>query len=161
MTKSLWTESEAKSLWVEVFRHQKAESELSADDLDAMSSDDLNAWLSDGRMLKDAVCELANQTQMQMADLWKDAVDAESHIWKQAISRTACRPVEAADDEPVIPLEFQTKPMTQKAYAELNGVKAKTIRRWMKYGHPSGEKLRFMKKGSLWIFDNRQDWSKK
>jgi len=153
------TKSEAKSLWLEVFRHQRAEAKLSDDDMDAMDAKEINAWMDAGRRLKNAVCELANQTQMQMADLWKDAVDAESLVWKQAISRTADD--DPADDEPVIPLEFQTKPMTQKAYAELNGVKAKTIRRWMKYGHPSGEKLRFMKKGSLWIFDNRQDWSKK
>ena len=143
------TKSEAKSLWLEVFRHQRAEAKLSADDMDAK---EINAWMDAGRRLKNAVCELANQTQMQMADLWKDAADAESLIWKQAISRTADDP---ADDEPVIPLEFQTTPMTQEAYAEENGVTAKTIRRWME-----GE-LRFMKKGSQFIFDKRQDFSKK
>ena len=147
------TKSEAKSLWLEVFRHQRAEAKLSADDLDAMDAKEINAWMDAGRRLKDAVCELANQTGMQLGDLWKDAADAESLIWKQAISRTADD--DPADDEPVIPLEFQTTPKTQEAYAEENGVTAKTIRRWME-----GE-LRFMKKGSQFIFDKRQDFSKK
>jgi hypothetical protein len=151
MTKSLWTESEAKSLWVEVAIHRRNYEALSADDLDAMASDDLNAWLSDGRMLKDAVCELANQTQMQMAGLWKDAVDAESLIWKQAISRTADDPVEAADDD-AIPPEYQTKAMSKSAAVRRVGGSVDTLTKDMDAG-----RIRFIKVSrQRFIFDSRQ-----
>lgn len=144
-------ESEAKSLWVEVFRHQKAESELSTDDMDVM---EINAWMDASRRLRDAVCELANQTGMQLDDLWKDAVYADSRFWKQAIlaiSRTADDPVEAADDD-AIPPEYQTKPMSKTAAVRIVGGSTDTLTRDMDAG-----RIRFIKVSrQRFIFDSRQ-----